>query len=177
MHLPPLYRIHQRFDVTSLDNVAQSIRDEFAKLDPTDKIRPGQTVAVGVGSRGTHDLKILVATVVECLRAMQLEPYIIPAMGSHGGATGEGQAQVLAELGIDEESVKAPIVSTMGTVALGCVESGAEVFFCKGCLGCRPHRCYQSGETPYGFSCRNRVGSLQNSGCWLRKTKGRFQYA
>ena len=134
MHLPPLYRIHQRFDVTSLDNVAQSVRDEFAKLDPTDKIQPGQTVAVGVGSRGTHDLKILVATVVECLRAMQLEPYIIPAMGSHGGATGEGQAQMLAELGIDEESVKAPIVSTMGTVALGCVESGAEVFFAKDAL-------------------------------------------
>jgi hypothetical protein len=134
MHLPPLYRIHQRFDVTSFDNVAQTVRDEFAKFDPTDKIRPGQTVAVGVGSRGTHDLKTLVATTVECLRAMQLEPYIIPAMGSHGGATGEGQARVLAELGITEESVQAPIVSTMDTVSLGRVESGAEVFFAKDAL-------------------------------------------
>jgi hypothetical protein len=134
MHFPPLYRIQQRFDVTSIDDVAQTVREEFAKFDPNDKIRPGQTVAVGVGSRGTHDLKILVATVVKCLRAMQLEPYIIPAMGSHGGATGEGQAQVLAELGITEKSVQAPIVSTMDTVSLGRVESGAEVFFAKDAL-------------------------------------------
>jgi hypothetical protein len=131
---PPLYRIQQRFDVTSVDDVAQTVRDEFAKFNPADEIQPGQTVAVGVGSRGTHDLKILVATVVECLRAMRLEPYIIPAMGSHGGATGEGQAQVLAELGIKEESVKAPIVSTMETVSLGHLDSGAEVFFAKDAL-------------------------------------------
>ncbi|UCE55001.1 MAG: DUF2088 domain-containing protein [Desulfobacterales bacterium] len=134
MHFPPLYRIQQCFDVTSIGDVARTVRDEFANFDPNDKIRPGQTVAVGVGSRGTHDLKILVATAVECLRVMQLEPYIIPAMGSHGGATGEGQAQVLAELGITEESVKAPIVSNMDTVSLGRVESGAEVFFAKDAL-------------------------------------------
>jgi hypothetical protein len=65
---------------------------------------------------------------------MQLEPYVIPAMGSHGGATGKGQAQVLAELGITEASVKAPIVSNMDVVSLGHVESGAEVFFAKDAL-------------------------------------------
>jgi hypothetical protein len=77
---------------------------------------------------------VLVETVVECLRAMQLEPCVIPAMGSHGGATGGGQAQVLAELGITEASVKAPIVSNMDVVSLGHVESGAEVFFAKDAL-------------------------------------------
>ncbi len=134
MHFPPLYRIQQRFDVVSIDDVAQAVRDEFARFAPETKICPGQRVAVGVGSRGTHELKILVATVVECLRALQLEPYIIPAMGSHGGATGGGQAQVLAELGITEQSVGAPIVSNMDVISLGCVESGAEVFFAKDAL-------------------------------------------
>ena len=134
MHFPPLYRIQQRFDVVSIDDVAQAVRDEFARFAPETRIRPGQRVAVGVGSRGTHELKILVATVVECLRVLQLEPYIIPAMGSHGGATGGGQAQVLAELGITEQSVGAPIVSNMDVISLGCVESGAEVFFAKDAL-------------------------------------------
>ncbi len=134
MDFPPFYRIRQRFDDTSLKDVAQAVRAEFANFKPGPKIRAGQRVAVGVGSRGTHDLKILVATVVECLRAMQLEPYIIPAMGSHGGATAEGQAQVLAELGITEGSVKASIISNMEVVSLGNIESGAEVFFAKDAL-------------------------------------------
>ena len=134
MEFPSFYRIQQHFDDTSMKDVAQAVRDEFANFKPGTKIRDGQRVAVGVGSRGTHDLKILVETVVECLRAMQLEPYIIPAMGSHGGATAEGQAQVLAELGITEESVKAPIVSNMDVVSLGHIESGAEVFFAKDAL-------------------------------------------
>ena len=134
MHFPPLYRIQQRFNVSSIDDVSQTVRNEFARFTPPTRVRSGQSVAVGVGSRGTHDLKILVKTVVECLRAMQLKPYIIPAMGSHGGATAEGQAQVLAELGITEESVKAPIVSNMDVVSLGHIESGAEVFFAKDAL-------------------------------------------
>lgn len=134
MEFPSFYRIRQHFDDTSLKDVAQTVRDEFANFKPGPKIRAGQRVAVGVGSRGTHDLKILVATVVERLRAMQLEPYIIPAMGSHGGATAEGQAQVLAELDITEGSVKAPIISNMEVVSLGHIESGAEVFFAKDAL-------------------------------------------
>jgi hypothetical protein len=134
MEFPKFYRIQQRFDDKSLKDVARAVRDEFANFKPATKIRAGQRVAVGVGSRGTHDLKVLVETVIECLRAMQLEPYVIPAMGSHGGATGKGQAQVLAELGITEASVKAPIVSNMDVVSLGHVESGAEVFFAKDAL-------------------------------------------
>jgi hypothetical protein len=134
MDYPTFFRVKQRFDVTSIKDVARAVREEFADFKPGPKIRPGQSVAVGVGSRGTHDLKILVETVVECLRAMKLNPYVIPAMGSHGGATAEGQIQVLADLGITEEAVKAPIVSNMDVVSLGHIESGAEVFFAKDAL-------------------------------------------
>jgi hypothetical protein len=134
MDYPTFFRVKQRFDVTSIKNVAQAVREEFADFKPGPTIRPGQSVAVGVGSRGTHDLKILVETVVECLRAMQLNPYVIPAMGSHGGAVAEGQIQVLADLGITEEAVQAPIVSNMDVVSLGHIESGAEVFFARDAL-------------------------------------------
>jgi len=153
MNIPPFYRVRQRFDVTSLTDVAAAVRDEFSKFDPGDKIRAGQTVAVGVGSRGTHDLKILVAATVAALKSMGLKPFVIPAMGSHGGGTAEGQRQVLAELGITQDAVGAPIVSNMDVVSLGRVESGAEVFFAKDALSAdhivvinriKPHTAFRS---------------------------------
>jgi hypothetical protein len=153
MDMPPFYRIRQRFDVTSLADVAAAVRDEFSKFDPADEIRPGQTVAVGVASRGTHDLKILVTATVACLKSMGLEPFVIPAMGSHGGGTAEGQTQVLAELGITQDAVDAPVVSNMEVVSLGRVESGAEVFFAKDALDAdhvvvinrvKPHTAFRS---------------------------------
>jgi hypothetical protein len=153
MNIPPFYRIRQRFDVTSLADVAVAVNAEFSRFDPGDKIRPGQTVAVGVGSRGTHDLKILVTATVGCLRSMGLKPFVIPAMGSHGGGTAEGQRQVLAELGITEDAVGAPVVSNMDVVSLGRVESGAEVFFAKDALDAdhivvinriKPHTAFRS---------------------------------
>jgi hypothetical protein len=134
MDFPELYRIQQRFDVVSIVDVTQAVRDAFANFDFADKIRPGQSVAVGVGSRGTHDLRVLVKSTVECLKEMHLKPYVMPAMGSHGGATGEGQARVLAELGITADTMGVPITSTMDVVSLGRVESGAEVFFAKDAL-------------------------------------------
>ncbi len=153
MNYPLFHRVKQSFNVTSIKNVEQVVRNNFATFRPETKILPGQRVAVGVGSRGTHDLRVIVATVVECLRAMQLEPYIIPAMGSHGGATAEGQELMLAELGISEKTVKAPIVSNMDVVSLGHIESGAEVFFAKDAIAAdhimvinriKPHTAFRS---------------------------------
>ena len=134
MRFPSLYRIQHRLDVSSIEDVATAVRDEFAGFEPAVEIHPGQTVAVAVGSRGTHDLKTLVSGVVECLKSMGLKPYIIPAMGSHGGATSERQTEVLAELGITEESMGVPIVSGMDVASLGRLRSGAEVFLAKDAL-------------------------------------------
>jgi hypothetical protein len=153
MDLPPLYRIRQHFDVTAIADVAAAVRDEFSKFDWGNKIRPGQSVAVGVGSRGTHDLKILVASTIACLKSMGLNPFVIPAMGSHGGGTAEGQARVLAELGITRDTVDAPVVSNMDVASLGRIESGAEIFFAKDALAAdhvvvinrvKPHTAFRS---------------------------------
>ena len=134
MALPSFYRIGQRFDAASLTDVAATVREEFSNIDLSDKIRTGQRVAVGVGSRGTHDLKILVTATVTCLKSMGLKPFVIPAMGSHGGGTAEGQAQVLADLGITREAVGAPIVSNMEVESLGRIDCGAEIFFARDAL-------------------------------------------
>jgi hypothetical protein len=131
MNLPPLYRVRQLFDVSTVADVPAAVRAEFSKFDWQTRVRPGQSAAVAVGSRGTHDLKILVASTVACLKSLGLKPFVIPAMGSHGGGTADGQARVLAELGITRDEVGAPIVSNMDVISLGRIDSGAEVFFAK----------------------------------------------
>jgi len=131
---PSMYRVHQQFDDTAIDDVAGSIRKAFRHITFKRRVMPGQRVAVAVGSRGIHGLPIIVNTVVSCLRERGLDPFIIPAMGSHGGAKAEGQSALLHDLGVTESTVKAPVVSTMDVASLGRLESGAEVFFSKDAL-------------------------------------------
>jgi len=131
---PSMYRVHQQFDDTAIDDVAGSIRKAFRHITFKRSVMPGQRVAVAVGSRGIHGLPIIVNTVVSCLRERGLDPFIIPAMGSHGGAEAEGQSALLHDLGVSESTVKAPVVSTMDVASLGRLESGAEVFFSKDAL-------------------------------------------
>jgi len=129
-----MYRIQQRFDTTSIRDVPEEVRREFSRLNGGKNIKPHQRVAVAVGSRGINNLKTIVATVVECIRNMALKPFILPAMGSHGGATAEGQVKLLNEFGITESSVGAPIISTMDVISVGRLDSGAEVFISKDAL-------------------------------------------
>ncbi len=131
---PRFHRVHQRFPDTSLRDVAGAVRAAFHAHEFGSRVHPGQTVAVGVASRGTHDLRELVAATLGCLRDLGLKPYLTPAMGSHGGATGEGQAAVLAGLGIGEASMGVPVVASMAARFLGRVPEGPEVFFAEDAL-------------------------------------------
>ena len=134
MTFPVMYRIRQRQDATPVENVAEAVGRELARCKLEDKLRTGQTAAVAVGSRGIHDLVIIVSTAIRHLKDLGLKPFIITAMGSHGGATAEGQAEVLRELGITESAVGAPVVPNMDAVSLGRLESGAEVYFARDAL-------------------------------------------
>lgn len=91
-------------------------------------------MAVAVGSRGIQGIKGMVETLISCLKEMGLKPFIVPAMGSHGGATSEGQMQVLEHLGITEVACGVPIRSSMDVVSLGHLPSGAEVFVARDIL-------------------------------------------
>lgn len=128
------YEVKQNFQNTSIKDVPSEVRKKFHSFKIGRHVKAGQSVAVGVASRGTHDLKDLVVTTVECLKKMGLKPYITPAMGSHGGATSEGQIQILRGLGISEAVVKAPIRASMDVVSLGRIHNGAEVFTAKDAL-------------------------------------------
>jgi hypothetical protein len=126
--LPQMVRVRQRFDRTSLADPAAVLRAELRKPGALDAIKPGQQVAVAVGSRGIANIALVARTVVEELKAAGAEPFLVPCMGSHGGATAEGQADVLRHLGMTEQYVGAPIRSSMEVVKLDELPNGLPVY-------------------------------------------------
>lgn len=129
MKTPSFYRIHRTFDQDYITDVPSAVRKELDSLPLAGRIKPGQTVALAVASRGTHDIRDLVLSVINYLKGLGLKPFIVPAMGSHGGGTAEGQARVIRDLGLDEETTGIPIVSSMEVVSFGTIDEGPEVFF------------------------------------------------
>ena len=117
--LPQMMRIRQTFDQTALEDVAGHIRSQILDLVSGLSFKPGQTVAIACSSRGIANYSIIVKTVVSLLKQIKLDPFIIPAMGSHGAATAAGQQRVLEHLGIVEEVVGAPIRSSLEIVQIG----------------------------------------------------------
>ncbi len=126
--LPPLALVHQTFPAQECPSPAAAVHAALAAAPCVDAaVHPGMKIAVTAGSRGLASLPALLAAIVAELRARGAEPFVVPAMGSHGGATAEGQRALLAHLGVTEDSVGCPIRSSMSTVNLGRLPSGAEV--------------------------------------------------
>ncbi len=130
MNLPKLYRIRQRFDNTRVDNIRETVKIELGRL-PWSAVRPGDRVAIAAGSRGISGFAEILETIVEFFKALKADPFIFPAMGSHGGASAAGQVAMLAQLGVTETSVKAPILSSMETAEIGLTEDNVPVFMDK----------------------------------------------
>ena len=103
MEYPQMIRVRQTFDDTTLDNVSEEINTQLANLKLETAVKPGQTAAVACSSRGIDNYGVIVKAVISYLKQFKLEPFIIPAMGSHGAATAAGQKRVLEHLGIVEE--------------------------------------------------------------------------
>ncbi len=123
LQLPPMHRVRQTFDTQRIDDVETAVREQFARPEIADRLKPGMTIALGVGSRGIAQIVDIVRAAVDALRARDVNVFLIPCMGSHGGATAEGQVDVLHHIGITEDSVGAPIRSSMDAVEIGEVTS------------------------------------------------------
>ncbi|WP_413738430.1 lactate racemase domain-containing protein [Sodalis sp. RH21] len=117
--LPDVINVSQRFAVEEIDDVEKALRKQLNTPEIKNKIKPGANIAVGVGSRGIADLPLLVSVTVDELKLNGANPFIVPAMGSHGGASAEGQTSVLAALGVTEESAGCPIISSMAVENIG----------------------------------------------------------
>ena len=124
--IPHAAKVRQTFCDTVLENPAAHL---LCGLEENcAPIRPGDRIAITCGSRGIDQYVTLVRTVVDFVRAKGGEPFLVPSMGSHGGATAEGQAEVLRRFGISEETVGAPVVSSMDVVQLGTTDRGLPVY-------------------------------------------------
>ncbi|GAB4518659.1 MAG: lactate racemase domain-containing protein [Anaerolineae bacterium] len=119
VQLPVMYPAQARFPDPRVEDLPRAVEEALTLGGILDRVRSGSRVAVAVGSRGVARIPELARLVMQALRRVGAEPFVIPAMGSHGGATAEGQRQVLADLGVTEASVDAPIVSSMEVVELG----------------------------------------------------------
>lgn len=115
----------------ALRHAARATDRALRALALEEHIRPGQRVAVTGGSRGIAEVAAITRTIVAALRELEAEPFIIPAMGSHGGATVEGQRQVLQAYGISEETMGVPILSSMEVIELGLTREGIPVYLDK----------------------------------------------
>ena len=133
MKLPEMYRIRQVFDDTRVDDIRAAVSLELGRLTWS-AVRPGDRVAITAGSRGISNIAEILAAIVEFLKALEADPFIFPAMGSHGTATAAGQVALLAQLGVTETSVKAPIMSSMETEVIGVTEDNIPVFIDKTAL-------------------------------------------
>jgi hypothetical protein len=123
-----LLLVRQGFPDRSLPDVRGEARRELELSGLAARVRPGGRVAIGVGSRGIANIAAIVQSVAEYWLGHGMAPFVVPAMGSHGAATPEGQADVLARYGITEQSLGCPIVSRADVVSLGKTGEGIEVF-------------------------------------------------
>jgi hypothetical protein len=131
--MPRMMRVRQNFLQPPPMDIRATLAAEFSKV--RSRIKPGSRIAVGVGSRGITNLPAIVTAVLDNLRDSGVQPFVIPAMGSHGGATPEGQRQVLADYGITEATMGVPIRASLEVRQIGTSAEGAPVLCSVEALG------------------------------------------
>jgi hypothetical protein len=131
MKFPLMARIKQDFDTTTITDIAGEIRSQLTQFDLQGVVSPGQSVAITAGSRGISRIADILGALVKELKRIRAKPFIVPAMGSHGGATAEGQRRLLAHYGVTEKGVGAPIKASMEVSQIGETVEGLPVLIDK----------------------------------------------
>ena len=152
--LPKMFRAKQTFPRETIppEKIPQVVEAQIAQPLFSEKIKPGMSIAITAGSRGIANVSIITKAVVDAVKRRGANPFIVPAMGSHGGATAEGQLEVLASYNITPETMGCPIRSSMEVVELGISDTGLPVYMDKNAyesdgviLSCRlkPHNAFR----------------------------------
>ncbi len=136
MIYPRIAEITQNLNDTRVADIQSLIAAEMKRVELSSRIRPGARVGITAGSRGITDMVAVLQAIVVEIKKIGAAPVIIPAMGSHGGATAEGQAEMLAGLGVSEQRIGAPVVSSMEVVELGDTEEGIPVVLSRDAMAC-----------------------------------------
>jgi hypothetical protein len=131
MRLPPLARVRQSTPQPRVEDVPGTVRRLILSSRLRERVKPGGTVAVGIGSRGVNQIDVVARAIVDALRELDYRPFIVAAMGSHGGATPDGQRELLAGYGVTAEAMGVPVKTDMDTVVLGTNPVGLPIYFDK----------------------------------------------
>ena len=159
--IPRMFRAAQQFPDTHIEreDIEKTIFDEITRAGVANRVKPGMRIAVTAGSRGIRNVDEITRSVVAWVKSREAFPFIVPAMGSHGGATAEGQLEILAGVGITPEAMGCEIRSSMEVVELGVSDTGQKVYIDRNAftsdgiiISCRikPHNAfrgaYESGS-------------------------------
>lgn len=171
LQLPKMVKVEQVFADEHLKDTAAAVKEQAAPFAA--QMREGASAAVLVGSRGVTDINLIAKAVVNTLRDAGVKPFIIPAMGSHGGGTSEGQEEILRGYGITAETMGVPIHSSMETEIIGQTADGMEVHFSKPALAAdyvipigrvKPHTDF-TGKVESGLCKMLAIGGGKHNGC------------
>jgi hypothetical protein len=128
MEFANLLAVRQNFPDRRIGDIPGEVNRQLAASGIASKVKPGGRVAIGIGSRGISKIATIVRAVVDFWKSAGFEPFLFPAMGSHGAATAEGQADVLAHYGIHEATMGCPLISQLDVISLGSTDDGIEAF-------------------------------------------------
>ena len=132
---PLLFRVRQSFDAKRVENIPATVENELRRLELGEKVKLGQTVAITAGSRGVANIATIIKAAVAHFQSLGAKPFIVPAMGSHGGGTAEGQRELIEGYGITESAMGCPIRASMETVVVCQAAEGFPVHFDKHAFG------------------------------------------
>ena len=173
MNYPKMYRIGQVFDVPRVDNIEETLSQELESIRINSLIKEGARIAITAGSRGIANIDRVLRHLVHVLKENSAKPFLIPAMGSHGGGTAEGQLEILESLKVTEESIGAPILSSMEVVEIGKSRFGFPVLVDKNAAQAdgiivvnrvKPHTEFE-GPIESGLMKMMAIGMGKHKGC------------
>jgi hypothetical protein len=178
MAYPRMLRLRQNFSRPRVDNIPAAVRGSLEKLNLARTIKPGQTVALTGGSRGIANIPLILKSVAQFLKDLGAKPFIVPAMGSHGGGTAAGQREVLESYGITEAFTGVPIRASMEVIQAGTTPEGFPVYLDKNASGAdhigvvarvKPHTSYH-GPIESGLLKMMMIGLGKHTGAsWYHK--------
>ena len=172
---PKIFKIRQKIDAPRLQNVEKRVNKLLDQFDLSKKVKKGERVGLTAGSRGIKDKPKVLKTIIERLKDLGASPFVVPCMGSHGGATAEGQIEVLESLGITEMSIGAPILSSTEVQEIGQTKFGTPVLVDKNLYGAdkiivvnriKPHTDFE-GEIESGLVKMMVIGMAKPKGALM----------
>lgn len=178
--IPRMVKIRQLFNAQKIDDIAGTIKGQMETNLMNHGQYDGKRIAISVGSRGIPHLDVIVRTVSDTLRSWGAKPFIVPAMGSHGGGTADGQAEMIATYNITEESMGIPVRSSMEVVQLGTLEDGMPVYCDKNAYESdgivilnkvKPHTNFR-GAHESGMAKMMAIGLAKHKGASMLHMKG-----